>query len=40
MRSKHDIKSLTEGRSVSVQLKTPKIKFDVIPLKDVEGDTF
>ena len=39
MRSKHDIKNLTTG-SYSVPLKTPKTKFEVIPSKHVEGDTF
>ena len=39
MRSKHDIKNMTAS-SVSVQLKTPKTKFEVIPPKDEEGDTF
>ena len=37
MRSKHDIKNLTES-SYSVSLKTPKTKLEVIAPKDVEGD--
>ena len=38
--SRHDIKNLTAGSPYSVPLKTPKIKSEVIPPKDVEGDTF
>ena len=37
--SRHDIKHPTTN-FYSVQLKTPKTKLEVIPPKDVEGDTF
>ena len=37
--SRRDIENLMP-RSYSVPLKTPKKKFEGIPLNDVEGDTF
>ena len=37
--SRHDIKNLTTS-SYSVPLKSQKTKLEVIPPKDVEGDTF
>ena len=37
--SKHEIKNMTLS-SVPLPLKTLKTKFEVIPPKDVEGDTF